>query len=251
MDHSALLGVMSQYHTCIHGRHLCGLKKILMKMEKKEPIFVVGHYYQIGICTQLSNNPYFILDRHVLTAAHCAYNDSGRLISPKKIKVYLAVHNVFGEKRRRFHLSQIIPHESYDGSVNDIAILVLKKPMKYFFDKIRPICLPPKPSDLYTGRNVIAVGWGYNPAYPNDDMSADLQNIIVEVKDLKECIESWSMSDDIVTRYLCTFMDNIHYHTFIANKYVLELVNLKMFVKVTLEMVFLSKRTKEGITQLV
>jgi len=62
-----------------------------------------------------------------------------------RFKVALGIHHlqsVQGEQHVVQHLSRIVLHPQYLGTMNDIALLRLTQPVGYSV-LIRPICLPP------------------------------------------------------------------------------------------------------------
>ena len=116
-----------------------------------------------------------ISNSHILTAAHCVYQDPYNANSPQKpnLKVMIGRSLFSANKKHLVEVSKIIPHPRFKatneitircfGTSYDIAILKLKHPVK-FSDKVRPICLPAgNPPEL--GSPAIASGWGDTSEY--------------------------------------------------------------------------------------
>lgn len=114
-----------------------------------------------------------ITPSHILTAAHCVYILKGN-------PAHLKVRSGSSTKNSRgvvSEVSQIIIHENFDFSntgTDDIAILILNKPLKYDTN-IHEIPLLTRP--LMSGEEVYISGWGYT--------SSDLENESETLKTLR------------------------------------------------------------------
>ncbi|EYC01987.1 hypothetical protein Y032_0103g3576 [Ancylostoma ceylanicum] len=118
-----------------------------------------------------------ISKRHVLTAAHCIYDDSlvmlpnhrcnpnGQLLPVSDITIYLGTKCPKpggcpnGEKRTPYKPLYIVPHPKYEPcrAHNDIALVELDKDAKP--EEASPICMPNE-DDLVIHRTVTAIGYG-------------------------------------------------------------------------------------------
>lgn len=104
-----------------------------------------------GCAASLINNKF------VVTAAHCM-----------KGFAWFMFRVTFGEHNRcdhtqiaetRYVLKVIAHNFSLTELSNDIALLLLSKPIEYSY-AVRPVCLPTKPEKVYTGTMATVAGWG-------------------------------------------------------------------------------------------
>lgn len=99
-----------------------------------------------------------ISTRYVITAAHCTDG-----LKAANITIRLGAHNIQepSENVRDIEVSRIREHPGFqkDTFMNDIAVLRLKRPVK-FDEYIRPVCLPERDDESYFGKNAVATGWG-------------------------------------------------------------------------------------------
>ncbi|CAH0765719.1 unnamed protein product [Bemisia tabaci] len=106
-------------------------------------------------------------ERHILTAAHCTRDNRQRPFSARQFTVRLgdidlrrddepSAPETYGVLEVRAH-----PRFSRVGFYNDIAVLVLDRPVKRSRYVI-PVCLPTEnlKDEPFTGRNPTVVGWG-------------------------------------------------------------------------------------------
>ena len=111
-----------------------------------------------------------ILDQEwILTAAHCIRYKDERNVTSDDIHIYLGDHDSSSDANER-HLkkltvAEIIIHDDYNDHdlSNDIAIIRISRPLMWFTDYIRPICLPPEglARHLFQSGNTGRVtGWG-------------------------------------------------------------------------------------------
>lgn len=115
----------------------------------------------------------------ILTAAHCFMMTN----STKRYSVLVGATNNESEGQV-MDVSRIHIHEKYDVPKNDIAIIVLKNPLK-FTKKIQPIKLPKSDADLKEGTEVTVSGWGVTEH--SSWASEKLKSVVVEIIDRKEC----------------------------------------------------------------
>lgn len=99
-------------------------------------------------------------DRHVLTAAHCLFQN-GDLPTPANMIVYLGGLDKTANPGKKFRVKEVFyPHQYLKrvASHFDIAVLRLTKSIKPFTNAIKPICLPAEDSEPYT--NLTVAGFG-------------------------------------------------------------------------------------------
>ncbi|XP_059615685.1 uncharacterized protein LOC132261131 isoform X2 [Phlebotomus argentipes] len=101
-----------------------------------------------------------ISEQHLLTAAHCLVG-----YSKGALFIRLGDHHaeVVEPEEVESFIENFYVHEDFRSGGqhmnNDIAIIVLKKPVAYT-DHIQPICLPPKNSIYFPGMKCTISGWG-------------------------------------------------------------------------------------------
>jgi len=95
-----------------------------------------------------------ISNQWVVTAAHCADR------RPKRIIVELGQHDRTTQAMKR-SISEIFLHPNYsrNGVKNDIALLKLKKPVK-FNQYVGRICLPSNNAGSFANSRATVAGWG-------------------------------------------------------------------------------------------
>ncbi|XP_055704303.1 uncharacterized protein LOC129802468 isoform X2 [Phlebotomus papatasi] len=101
-----------------------------------------------------------ISEQHLLTAAHC-------LVGYSKGALFIRLGDHHAEvtepEEVESYIENFYVHENFRGGGqhmnNDIAIIVLKKPVAYT-DHIQPICLPTKNTIYFPGMTCTISGWG-------------------------------------------------------------------------------------------
>jgi len=162
----------------------------------KPPTRVVGGWearknelpWQVALVSPGSSYPFcggVILDtNYIITAAHCV---NGR--EPEDVEVKLGEHDVSDDNDdATIHtITKITINERYGesfGNDNDIAMMKMDKPIT-FSDKQRGICKPTNDVNFYTGKNVIASGWGTLES--GGDSPNILNLVVVDIKDNSTC----------------------------------------------------------------
>jgi len=82
---------------------------------------------------------------HTQNSFTCRYHPSPTMPDIVRFKVALGIHHLHSVQDMQHvaqHLSRIVRHPQYLGTVNDIALLRLTQPVSYSVF-VRPICLPP------------------------------------------------------------------------------------------------------------
>merc|ERR1719225_1322775 len=100
---------------------------------------------------------------HILTAAHCVAQM--RASDVTTLTVRAGAHNLKNSARetgvQNFGVKLVVKHKDFTMETlhSDIAILVLKEPIKYS-STVRRVCLPSSSTDTYEGKMGTVVGWG-------------------------------------------------------------------------------------------
>jgi len=124
-----------------------------------------------------------ISNRHVLTAKHCFYKDKRWYSEYYPINwVRVGVHDITDrEDGVTVRVKKAVYRDNDRFGHNDIAILVLARPVK-FDREIHPVCLPNPDELLYKGDQTLAMGWGATEH--STDQSPILKHINLTVYDV-------------------------------------------------------------------
>lgn len=128
----------------------------------------------------------------ILTAAHCV---DGREPQMCLFRITAAEHNISeheGREQRR-ELAEIIVHPEYDrmSSLNDIALLRLKRPLK-LNNKVKVVDLNTNPKCPKNGGRCIVMGWGTVDTSGWDPLPDSPQETTVHAISNKKCNESYT-----------------------------------------------------------
>ncbi|XP_014295151.2 chymotrypsin-1-like [Microplitis demolitor] len=129
-----------------------------------------------------------ISPRHILTAAHCVVDDNKHL--HRNMAVLSGTNDRYSLQSGQLHkVSNIIYHHGYtpsDNWRNDIAVLVLEKPM-IFNSRQQPIRLPSH--DIPPKTRVMASGWGALTFADPSSAPQRLQKLDMTIVSNQECEE--------------------------------------------------------------
>ncbi|XP_046463116.1 mast cell protease 1-like isoform X2 [Daphnia pulex] len=148
-----------------------------------------------------------ISEWHILTAAHCLFNDQGELSN--EIEIFLGVNAIppngliellySTSTKRTVSMDGILIHDDFNQlgkGENDIAIL--KMDTRVVLNEnpgVSLIKLPEKCSDCtvdYAGKRIIAVGWGLTSS---DGMSSpNMMQVELAVNSKEECEKQFSVA---------------------------------------------------------
>lgn len=131
-----------------------------------------------------------ISDRSVVTAAHCVVTN-GVTVSQNTIFLKLGAHDLedsYEDTVETRQVSKIKVHENNDGYTNDIAILVMDRPVT-FTEYIRPVCLWSTDSDQkhVDGKQGTVVGWGSDV---EGNMNSEPSLVKVPILSMAKCREA-------------------------------------------------------------
>nr|AQM58401.1 venom s1 protease 23 [Pristhesancus plagipennis] len=146
------------------------------------PVVIVRTDKKIAFCGGSVISAY-----HILTAAHCTY----RLNKDVPLVVGVGEHDLGSAKETNatqfIPVESIILHPEFDAGskLNDIAIMVLKKEIK-FNNIVGPVCLPNKKIDLEE-KFVKVMGWGR--LFDRGIQSKVLMKVNLKIVDFEQCAE--------------------------------------------------------------
>ncbi|XP_049881091.1 melanization protease 1-like [Pectinophora gossypiella] len=150
----------------------CGVEASTNLIHHNPWLVYLEYYNHVGLKKNIRCAATLIDSRHAVTAAHCVKKTLfsrlvARLGEYDVSTVADCVGGVCADPVVRINVIDVIVHEGYDGSKDDIAVIVLESDAPYT-DFIRPICLPTGsiPHDAIFS----AAGWGeltYTHIYSN------------------------------------------------------------------------------------
>uniref|UniRef100_A0A1B6IU51 Peptidase S1 domain-containing protein n=1 Tax=Homalodisca liturata TaxID=320908 RepID=A0A1B6IU51_9HEMI len=205
--------------------HDCGVRTVfngdIGQMMTEDDIAELGqHPWIAAIFVKTNDSVVFecggslINARYILTAAHCVYrkhvfkvtlgeHNQSTYVDCNKEKTHCAPPRVNKE------VDDVIIHPDYYitksqfFSRTDIALVRLKRPIDYFTDYIRPICLPTFATyQDFDGRQMEVAGWGTTSSGEDSDT---LQSVRVPVVPYKKCFKLWN--EAVLERKLCNSDD--------------------------------------------
>ena len=128
-----------------------------------------------------------ITSRHILSAAHCTFDDNiDDIKEPESIQVLVGDHDITDSVVDRHDVSAIKNHPKFSNTKADydVSILILSSPIT-FSSVAAPICLPASTQSLYTGQVATVTGWGDTSA--EGSPSPTLQEVEVTVVSNEKC----------------------------------------------------------------
>ena len=124
-----------------------------------------------------------ITSRHILTAAHCAFDsNTNEVKEPASLQVLVGEHDTTDSDVNRQDVFKIRIHPRYNNEDGhfDVAILFLSS---HLSSTIAPICLPASTQSLYTGQVATVTGWGDTGADGNPASTLQEVDVLVESND--------------------------------------------------------------------
>jgi secreted trypsin-like serine protease len=133
----------------------------------------------------------------LFTTAHCVYGESEIALS-----LVGGVTDLTSNSKTELKISSMIIHEGYvEGERgNDIAILVLTKPVSEDSSIIKPIELMPQVTDMPPNTEVILLGWG--SLNIDGGITDKLRKTTVTTLDPEECTDIYGERID-VEQFFC------------------------------------------------
>ncbi|XP_032711615.1 serine protease 52-like [Lontra canadensis] len=167
----------------------CGQRKS-SRLEKSETLEIVG-----GEPADITDFPWQVSILHrrrhicggsilsrwwILTAAHCFINRH-----KSDLEIIHSERSTGTKKSKRMKVDKLITHPYFDSWLldNDIALLLLKSPLKLDAEKV-PICLS-EVTDIESWRNCWVTGWGIT--VPMKSMSQQLNKVSLDLVKWETC----------------------------------------------------------------
>ena len=128
-----------------------------------------------------------ITSRHILSAAHCTFDDNiDDIKEPESLQVLVGDHDITDFVVDRHNVLVIKNHPKFSNTKADydVSILILSSPIT-FSSVAAPICLPASTLSLYTGQVATVTGWGDTSS--DGSTASILQEVDVRVLSNEEC----------------------------------------------------------------
>ncbi|MSP13725.1 MAG: trypsin-like serine protease [Chloroflexi bacterium] len=141
-----------------------------------------------------------IRSRWVVTAAHCLYDDSGRLNSPTEIDAIVGRHTLSSNSGERLHVLRIIPHPAYTPNTEDydIGLLYLAAPAT---ESAVPLAGLEDSALFSPGTLATVLGWGDTTGSGN--YADALRQVSLPIISNAVCNEPGSYDGQVTGNMLC------------------------------------------------
>lgn len=143
-----------------------------------------------------------VTERHTITAAHCTQHPSLTMYVARLGELNLDPDVNDGADPLDIPVVRAIKHPQYKSFQNDIAIVVLQRPVTYT-NLIRPICLPfPMRNEKFVGKSPFVAGWGSQEF--KGASSKQLMHVQIPIVENDGCAVAYrTVGGDITERQLC------------------------------------------------
>jgi hypothetical protein len=183
------------------------------------PIQIQSAPWAVFVQDQTSTTDYdcsgSIIDQsHILTAAHCVYDDSGNLAPPAQLSVKAGVSNVFAplssdlEQDRTVSSFTVHPGYTYSSQAgpDDVAVLALSAPLDLSGPAVQAVALPASSAPFPTGAAVGLAGFGEQT--PGTDPSGQLDWMKATIDPQGLCGGTEEVFDDDAVRLCASSPDS-------------------------------------------
>ncbi|KAI1721825.1 trypsin domain-containing protein [Ditylenchus destructor] len=148
-----------------------------------------------------------ISNKHILSAAHCAFNISEYVDSSRHSVIYIIQFRTISSYQKHFLAKVFIhPHYDYhDFTSPDVAVYELANELK-FGQAVRKICLPRRFKESY-GQIAFIVGWGADTRTDETNKSFISQEAAIPLNPPKRCVNQFRNLTEVLEfdrkQFLC------------------------------------------------
>jgi secreted trypsin-like serine protease len=158
----------------------------------------VSDNYQAQFCGAT-----LVKKNYILTAAHCITNDAGGVVAASSLKVLVGTQDL-GSGGKRYTVSKIYRHPSYNSSTYDYDVAVLK--LSTSVTSITPVTLI-KPSQESTlaavGDQSYVIGWGNTVSSGTASYPTKLRQVKIPILSRTKCNQESSYNGALTSRMIC------------------------------------------------